>query len=57
LSLLLTRVSSEVIDVAGAKLTGNVTRSEGELVNVMILETWFDKKTNSVWTLIAAQAK
>jgi hypothetical protein len=57
LSLLSTRVSTEIVDVGGAKLTSSVTKSEGELVNVMILETWFDKKNNSVWTLVAAKAK
>ncbi|MDR2344236.1 MAG: hypothetical protein LBD86_06885, partial [Spirochaetaceae bacterium] len=57
LPLLSTRVSNEVVDVDGAKLTTSLTKSEGELVNVMILETWFDKKTNSVWTLLAARAK
>ncbi|MDR2796457.1 MAG: hypothetical protein LBB47_07090, partial [Spirochaetaceae bacterium] len=57
LPLLSTSVASEVVDMAGAKLTSSVTKSEGELVGVMILETWFDKKTNSVWTLIAARAK
>jgi hypothetical protein len=56
LPLLSTRVSSGVVDVEGAKLTSSVTKSEGELINVMILETWLDKKTNSVWTLIAARA-
>jgi hypothetical protein len=57
LPLLSTKVSNETIDAGGAKLTSIVTKSEGELVNVMILETWFDKKTNSVWTLVAAKAK
>jgi hypothetical protein len=57
LPLLSTSVSSEVVDVDGGKLTRNVTKSGGELVNVMILETWVDKNTNSVWTLIAAKAK
>jgi hypothetical protein len=56
LPLLSTRVSTEVIEAGGAKLTSNITKSEGGLVNVMILETWFDKKTSSVWTLIAAKA-
>ncbi|MDR2020946.1 MAG: hypothetical protein LBQ14_09295 [Treponema sp.] len=60
LPLLSVRVSSEVIDSDGAgagKLTSNVTNSEGDLVNVMILETWVEKNTNSIWTLIAAKAK
>jgi hypothetical protein len=54
-SILPARVSSEVIDVDGSKLTSSVTKSEGYLSNVMILETWLDKKTNSVWTLVAAK--
>jgi hypothetical protein len=57
LPMLSTSVDSKVVDVAGARMTNSVTKSEGELVSVMILETWFDKKTNSVWTLIAAKAR
>jgi hypothetical protein len=57
LPMLSIMVFNEVVDVDGGKLTGNVTKSEGELVNVMILETWIDKNTNSVWTFIAAKAK
>jgi hypothetical protein len=56
LPLLSTRVSNEVVDVGGAKLTSSITASKGDLVNVIILETWLDKKTNSVWTLLAAKA-
>jgi hypothetical protein len=54
-SILPGNASSEVIDADGARATGIVTRSEGDLVNVMILETWLDKKTKSVWTLVAAK--
>jgi hypothetical protein len=50
-------ITGEVIDVSGGKSTSSVTKSEGSLVNVMILETWYDKKTSSVWTLIAAKEK
>jgi hypothetical protein len=52
-----TRISNEVIDSGGAKMTSIVTSSKGEFLNVMILETWFDKKTSSVWTLVAARGK
>jgi hypothetical protein len=55
LSQLSARIGSEVVDVAGARMTQNVTRSEGDLTGVMILETWLDKRTSAVWTLVAAQ--
>jgi hypothetical protein len=51
-----TRVGTEVVDAAGARVTQNVTRSEGGLTGVMILETWLDRKTSAVWTLVVAQA-
>jgi hypothetical protein len=51
-----TRVGTEVVDASGARLTLNVTRSEGDLTGVMILETWLDRKTSAVWTLVVAQA-
>jgi hypothetical protein len=54
-SQLSARVGSEVVDVAGARMTQNVTRSEGDLTGVMILETWLDKRTSAVWTLVAAK--
>jgi hypothetical protein len=54
LPLLSTRVSNDVVDVGGTKLTSSITASKGDLVHVIILETWLDKKTNSVWTLLAA---
>jgi hypothetical protein len=50
-----TQVGSEVVDVNEARITQNITRSEGDLTGVMILETWFDSKTNAVWTLVAAR--
>ncbi|MDR0689488.1 MAG: dolichyl-diphosphooligosaccharide--protein glycosyltransferase subunit STT3 [Spirochaetaceae bacterium] len=54
---LFTRISGEIIDVEGGKMTRNVSTSEGDLTEVMILETWFDKKINAVWTLVAAKQK
>ncbi|MDR1627122.1 MAG: hypothetical protein LBT33_11345 [Spirochaetia bacterium] len=50
-----TKVAGESVDVTGAKLTTNITVSRGSLTNVMILETWFDRKTGAVWTLLAAK--
>jgi hypothetical protein len=50
-----TKVAGESIDVTGAKLTTSITVSKGTLTNVMILETWFDRKAGAVWTLLAAK--
>jgi hypothetical protein len=55
LSQLSTRVGSEVVDIAGARITRNTVRSEGDITGVMILETWLDKRTSAVWTLVVAQ--
>jgi hypothetical protein len=52
-----TQISGESIDVTGAKLATNVSVSRGSLINTMILETWFDRKTGAVWTLVAARQK
>jgi hypothetical protein len=52
-----TKFSGEVIDVKNGRLTSGITVSRGGLINIMILETWFDKKTNSAWTLLAAREK
>jgi hypothetical protein len=49
-----TRVASDVADVNGGRVTRNATLSEGDLAGVIILETWLDRKTNAVWTLVAA---
>jgi hypothetical protein len=54
---LATQVRSDSLEVTGGKLTTNTTASRGSLINVMILETWFDRKTGSVWTLLAARQK
>jgi hypothetical protein len=48
-------VASDAVDVDGGRVTRNATLSEGDLAGVMILETWFDRKTNAVWTLVAAK--
>jgi hypothetical protein len=50
-----TRVTGDVVDADGGRVTRNATLSEGDLTGVMILETWFDRKTNAVWTLVAAR--
>jgi hypothetical protein len=52
-----TRTAGEVIDVSGARLTRNFSVSSGTLENVMILETWIDKKTGAIWTLLVARQK
>jgi hypothetical protein len=48
-------VDSNDADAAGGRVSHNVTRSVGELTGVMILETWFDRRVNAVWTLLAAR--
>jgi hypothetical protein len=56
---LLPRLSSTIdtgtTETAAGKATGSAVRSSGSLENVLILETWLDKKTSAVWTLIAAR--
>jgi hypothetical protein len=51
------RSANEVIDVAGGKVTRNISINSGTLEKVMILETWFDRKINALWTLLAAKQK
>jgi hypothetical protein len=51
------KVISTVIDVEGNKRNQNIMTSSGVLEKVMILETWLDKRTNAVWTLLAAKRK
>jgi hypothetical protein len=51
-----TRITGSVIDVTGSRYQENITTSEGDLKEVMILETWLDTRSNSIWTLIVAQA-
>jgi hypothetical protein len=52
-----TKTAGEIVDVAGARLTRNFSVSSGILENVMILETWIDKKTGAIWTLLVARQK
>jgi hypothetical protein len=52
-----TRMANEVVDVVGGRMTQNYSVSSGTLENVMILETWIDKKTGAVWTLLVAKQK
>jgi hypothetical protein len=54
-SRLSARVDTETVDVSGARMTGNVIFSEGDVEGVMILETWVDRRTRAVWTLVAAR--
>jgi hypothetical protein len=51
------KVTGGVIDTAGGRITRNITTGSGVLENVMILETWFDRKINALWTLLAAKQK
>jgi hypothetical protein len=50
-----TKVSSDLMDVAEGRQQRNITVSQASLTNVVILETWIDTKTNSVWTLLVAK--
>jgi hypothetical protein len=49
------KIDGSVTDTPGGKLQQNITVSQGNLTNVMILETWFDSRTGSVWTLLVAK--
>jgi hypothetical protein len=56
LSRLSAQVEESIIDVGGrGRITQSVTKSKGTLSTVLILETWFDRKTGTVWTLLAAK--
>jgi hypothetical protein len=57
LQRLSTKVTGNVTDIDGGKMNQNITTSEGDLTKVMILETWFDRKTGAVWTLLIAKEK
>lgn len=48
---------NEIIDVQGVKINQNISASSGTVENVMILETWLDKKTGAVWTLLVARQR
>jgi hypothetical protein len=52
-----TMITGEVVDVEGDKVTRNVSISKGDLTDVMILETWVDKKIGAVWTLLVAKQR
>ncbi|MDR2247402.1 MAG: hypothetical protein LBE17_12170 [Treponema sp.] len=54
---LTTKIVGSVNDAVGGKVQQNITASQGNLTNVMILETWFDAKTGSVWTLLVAKER
>jgi hypothetical protein len=51
-----TRVTGSVSDneSGSGKVTQNITTSRGDLVRVMILETWLNRRTGEVWTLLVA---
>jgi hypothetical protein len=51
------KVSGAIIDAKGGKLQQNITTSQGSLTDVMILETWVDSRTSSVWTLLVAKER
>jgi hypothetical protein len=50
-------VSSGVVDTEGNRGVRNTSTGSGVLEKVVILETWLDTKTNSVWTLLVAKQK
>jgi hypothetical protein len=52
-----TKTANEVVDAGRGKVIQNYSVSSGTLENVMILETWVDKKTGAVWTLLVANQK
>jgi hypothetical protein len=54
---LASQISNDIVDVQGLRLNQNVMVSRGTLENVMILETWLDKKTGAVWTLLVARER
>jgi hypothetical protein len=51
------KLANEVVDVEGARITRNISINSGSLEHVMILETWLDSKSGTVWTLLAAHPK
>jgi hypothetical protein len=51
------KVANEAVDVEGVRVTRTISTTSGILERVMILETWLDRKTNSVWTLLVAHPK
>jgi len=55
-SLSLELETSDVDVERRGRITQSVAKSKGTLSSVMILETWFDKKTGAIWTLLVAKA-
>jgi len=56
-STLSSQLETSMVDLERrGRINQSVERSKGTLSSVMILETWFDKKNNAVWTLLAAKA-
>lgn len=55
ISVLGTKVLNDLVDVAEGRQQQNIIVSQAGLTNVVILETWLDTKTNSVWTLLVAK--
>lgn len=52
-----TKITGSLLDVEGGKAQQNIAASRGNLTNVMILETWVDSRTSSVWTLLVAKER
>jgi hypothetical protein len=52
-----TKTGNEILSMEDGKLNLNYSVSSGTLENVMILETWTDKGTGTIWTLLAAKPK
>jgi hypothetical protein len=51
------KTANETIDSGGGRLSQNYSISSGVLESVVILETWRDKETGIIWTLLAAKPK
>ena len=52
------QIGVSFLEVLGqGRATSEVIENKGDLSEVMIMETWFDNKTKSVWTLLVAKAK
>lgn len=51
------RMLNDTVDVGGGRLSQNYSINSGVLESVIILETWTDKQTGTIWTLLAAKPK
>jgi hypothetical protein len=51
------KTANEIIDVGGGRISQNYSVNSGVLEGVVILETWMDKGTGMIWTLLAARPK